>query len=94
MSIAAGLIDGRIDGALAELRVKSCAQIEADTAITWAARAAASYVLYAQTRVLSRLTAAAHYHDEALEHAALAGDELVRDVRQYLAACAAKAGAT
>jgi hypothetical protein len=93
-SAVADLVDARIDGAIAELQAKSCAQIEAATAVTWAARAAASYVLYAQTKSIARLTAAAHYHDEAVEHAALAGGTLVSDVRDYLAACAAKAGAT
>ena len=66
--------------ALAELRVTSLQQIQVETAQVWCGRALAAQML--------GLTAdAIEYAHEAIEHAALSGDDaLLRDVRAMLAA--------
>jgi len=66
--------------------------IEAETALTWAARAGAAFVLYSRTQKLEWALASQTLYDEALEHAAMAGGKFCEDVRQSLAAMRTKAG--
>lgn len=92
MTPVAALIDSRVPAAVAELSQKTLVQIEKETAIAWAARAGASYVLYARTRALVHLEEARGYSDEAIEHAAMACSAFCEDVRQSLAEMRKKAG--
>lgn len=57
-----------------EVRSKTDAQIERETAGKWAARAIACYQEHARTGKQSWLLRATSYRDEAIEHAALVGD--------------------
>lgn len=60
--------------ALVEIREKSVAQIEKDTAYKWASRAIVCYKLFVSTGEQSWLPVAENYEHEALEHAALVRD--------------------
>lgn len=67
-----------VERALSELSVKDRAQIESETATTWASRAIASYTLAVRapdrpTQVL-RFSEGDEYSSEAREHAALVQD--------------------
>jgi hypothetical protein len=64
--------------ALSELRQKSIDQIQMETAYTWAYRAWAA-------KELGLERDAAEYSHEAIEHGALAGDEVLHRVRQIIA---------
>jgi hypothetical protein len=71
-----------LDAAVAELRIKSDAQIELETAQKWANRAVAAYYLHARaldakdrSGATKSLIRAVRFEHEALEHAAEA-DEL------------------
>lgn len=61
--------DLNIQAAVLELQRKTHAQIQIDTARTWAARAIASYMLYMKYGHLGRLLDAEDYRHEAFEHA-------------------------
>jgi hypothetical protein len=61
--------------AIGELRSSSITAIQWSTAVTWAGRAIASFQLFEEAGDLSRLLDAEDYMHEALEHAALTGDE-------------------
>jgi hypothetical protein len=61
--------DEQIDEARREILNKSKVQIEEETAVKWAARAIAAYILFAETRDPSFLFDAVEYHHEAVEHA-------------------------
>lgn len=65
-----------IAAALVELNQKSITQIQAETAYTWAYRAAAAWRM-------QNTADAVEYQHEAIEHAALTGDDtLLDEVRQ------------
>lgn len=65
----------RLRDAIKELSTKSLVEIQIETAYTWAFRAAAAYHL---GKVIDGL----EYEHEAIEHAALSGeDEVLRNVR-------------
>jgi len=64
----------RLPDQYAEVRQKSEAQVERETAKKWAGRAIACFRLYRASGVLDWLTRAHTYRDEALEHAAMVGD--------------------
>lgn len=67
-----------LDDARDELRSKPHEQIQVETAYKWAARACAA-------QELRRTEAACDYGHEAIEHAALSGDDAVlQDVRALL----------
>lgn len=75
--------------ALAELAEKTIEQIQRETAYTWAYRAWAARELATKTTsraaFLGMMCDATEYSAEAVEHAALAGDEVLSDVRQIVA---------
>ena len=70
-----------LDDARREIAEKSRAEIEEETAWKWAARAVATYQGFGGS-----LFDAAHYYEEAIEHAALAdhSGELLRGVREWV----------
>ena len=70
--------------ARAELRNKSCAQIEWETAAKWAARAVAAMELYSTTGELRWALLSGEFRAEAIEHAAAAGDGYADAVRAEL----------
>jgi len=72
------LVTPYIERAIDELSVKSLADIQVETALTWAGRAcAASH--------MGRLADAVEYAHEAIEHAALSGhDTLLGEIRASL----------
>lgn len=86
-------MDLKIDEAIQELQDKPDAMIEFETAVKWAARAAAAYVLSHQSLSnsdkVSWLLRAEDLRHEALEHGALVGDqgavlsELQKEIDQY-----------
>ncbi len=61
----------KVSEARAELSKKSLRMIQRETAITWAARAVASFMSYKRTKNLQWLLDAEEYAHEAVEHAAL-----------------------
>lgn len=63
-----------IQAALEEVRNKTAAEIEEETAYKWAARAIACYRYYAQTLATSWLIKADNFEHEAIEHAAFVRD--------------------
>jgi hypothetical protein len=67
-----------VQGAMSELRTKDDNQLEAETALKWAARAIASYALAVQAGDKSaqtlRFTQGDDFRHEAFEHSAQAGD--------------------
>lgn len=68
-----------IEKAMAELKAKSLRRIQAETAVTWAARACAASMLGLKADSIE-------YAHEAIEHAALSGDDsLLSSVRGDLA---------
>lgn len=81
--------DERLQAAIKELRTKTLRQIQIETAITWMYRCGAAKAIageYADQadlpQVMKYTSDAGEYGHEALEHAALAGDdELLRIVR-------------
>jgi len=77
-----------IEDAIHELRVKTSAQIEKETAYKWAARAAAAYSFYIDNGDARWRLDASKYHDEACEHASLADatGECLREVRKWMSA--------
>ena len=81
------------DNGVSELHQKTIEDVQRETAVTWAGRAAAAYHLYAQSGNVQMLLDAQEYHHEALEHASLDdGDPSVYEtVRHYLAVCKANA---
>jgi hypothetical protein len=69
----------KLQAALAELQAKSLSQIQRETAITWAYRAKAASALGFSADVVE-------YAHEAVEHAALTGDDgALADVRSIIA---------
>jgi hypothetical protein len=70
--------------ALVELQTKSLAQIESETAYTWASRALAAWQLYQQTGDTRRFMAYVTMRDEAIEHAAFASPEVLEELRRVL----------
>jgi hypothetical protein len=67
-----------IEKALKELQQKSLQDIQVETALTWAGRACAA-------ADLNRFTDASEYAHEAIEHAALSGNnKLLKAVRDAL----------
>jgi hypothetical protein len=58
-----------------EVLAKSDRQINVETAYKWAARAVVSFSEFARTKSLEWLLRAEDYRHEALEHAALVGDD-------------------
>jgi hypothetical protein len=62
-----------------ELSRKSLKDVQVDTAYTWASRAVAAVNL-------QRLSDAREYWHEAVEHAALAGNGILADIRAQAAA--------
>ena len=79
-----------LEEAQREIGKKSRAEIEAETAWKWAARAAAAYVYYETGRTVRSnehwLADATDYYHEAIEHAALADHSgtLLREVRRWV----------
>lgn len=61
--------------ALGELSTTSITTIQYRTAVTWAGRAMASFQLFQETGDITRLLDGEDFMHEALEHAALSGDE-------------------
>ena len=80
----------KVDKAHEELKEKSYLEIQYDTTVKWASRAAATYELAVEEKDLKRkmsiLQVAAEYHHEACEHAALYEDrgELLGKVEKEL----------
>lgn len=67
----------------AELRAKSLADIQLDTAYTWASRAVVAMRFYQNTGETRWWSDAREYAHEAIEHAALNGDPvLVQAIEQ------------
>jgi hypothetical protein len=74
--------DLRVSQARADVTTRALGTIQKETAITWAARAVASLRLYHETRQPKWYSDAEEYYHEAIEHAALSGDdELLNAVR-------------
>jgi hypothetical protein len=76
--------------ALDELAAKSLAQIQTETALTWAYRAwaAKAYATKAtsKSQFLDWMNDSTEYAHEAIEHAALVGgDDVLHEVRQIIA---------
>jgi len=68
--------------ARADVTTRSLGNIQKETAITWAARAVACLVLYRETHEPKWFSDAEEYYHEAVEHAALSGDdELLNAIR-------------
>jgi hypothetical protein len=69
-----------------EILAKSRDRIEEDTAYAWAARAVAAYQLHRETGGETWIRDAAHYLDEAYEHAALADrtGTVLQDIRHLV----------
>lgn len=65
-------LEAMISNAQNELCTKSNAEIEKATAYAWAARAIAAYRYYSKGNHVPWLLDAVRYHDEAIEHAAVA----------------------
>lgn len=61
--------------ARSEVLSKSDTDLEIETAQKWAARAIACFKLYDETSDMKWILRAESYHQEALEHAALARDD-------------------
>ena len=80
------MIAERIDKADAELRVTTKAQIDADTAATWGARAVAAHRFYVRTGDIGRLIQAVDYAHECCEHAAGGPDGTLERIRAELSA--------
>ena len=57
-----------------ELQDKAQDEIERETAIKWAARAIAAYIIAREQHNVAVISEADEYRGEALEHAAKAGD--------------------
>ncbi len=77
----------QIQDAIAELTRRTKREIEAETAWRWAARAAAA-VRLANTdraRQLRWIAVAVEYGHEAIEHAAVAGFEVLNEIQAQLA---------
>jgi len=69
-------MDQAINDGLAELRKKSLRQIQVETAYKWSGRACAA-------AMMGRMDDAEEYAHEAIEHAALSGDDrLLAEVRR------------
>lgn len=81
MQIPAITIALNLDEARSELRTKSKAQIELETANKWTARAIAAYELASQTGLFFWIVDAHLYEHEAIEHAAEAGPAQLVAVR-------------
>jgi hypothetical protein len=64
-------LDAACSKAMTELATQSLEDVQRSTAITWAGRALASYIMFMQTGDIHRLLDASEYHHEALEHASL-----------------------
>lgn len=81
------------DTAIAEFQHQTIEDVQRNTAVTWAGRAAGAYHLYVQTGRMQMLLDAMEYHHEALEHAALVESDpgVLDQVRHYLMACKADA---
>ncbi len=75
------MIEADIQAAIAELRKKSKADIETETALKWGYRAIAAHVLHLETTSLQWLLDAHAYEHEALEHASEVSGELVDAIR-------------
>lgn len=74
------MFDKSIAEAVAELRKKTLHQIQVETAVKWAGRACGA-------SLLGLPEDAEEYAHEAIEHAALSGnDDLLRDVRAVMRA--------
>ena len=70
------LMEKSIGDALVELRKKTLRQIQVETAYKWSGRACAA-------AMLGRMDDAEEYAHEAIEHAALSGDDsLLAEVRR------------
>ena len=59
--------------AMGELQQQTMEKIQHRTAITWAGRSLASYILFERTGDLQKLIDAEEFAHEAIEHASLAG---------------------
>lgn len=72
-----------VETARSELKAKSMIDIEKATALTWGARAAASYDLCLEERdswaAVQRFYEAENYRQEALEHAAMVENDAFLD---------------
>lgn len=79
----------QVHNALAELKQRTKQEIEADTAWKWAARAAAAVLLVnaadTDAERFKWISAAVEYGHEAIEHAASAGFDVLRQVKAQLA---------
>lgn len=64
------MIADHLDAARGELRIKSKAQIDTETADTWGARAVAAWEVYVASGNLLWRDLAVEYSHECLEHAA------------------------
>lgn len=77
----------KLNEALQELENKTYRQIQKETAVKWASRAAAAYQNCSKAKKSEKLvlwTVAEEFYHEAIEHAALVEDEedLVKNVRE------------
>lgn len=79
----------QVNAALAELKQHTKQEIEAETAWRWASRAAAAALLVntadTDAQRFQWIAAAVEYGHEAIEHAASAGFDVLRQVKAQLA---------
>jgi hypothetical protein len=82
-----------MEAGIEELHHQSIRDIQRQTAVTWAGRAAAAFHFYGQGAGLPWLLDATEYEHEALEHAALVTDDpdLLETVRHFLTVARADA---
>lgn len=70
-----------VEEAIREVQTKSDKDIETETAYKWASRAIACYLLYKKTGDMQFFLRGEEYRHEAIEHGALAGDDVLRVIR-------------
>lgn len=85
MDILSAQLAAATNKAMDEFHEKTIEMVQHATAIAWAGRALASYMLLAETGELQRLLDAEEYAHEALEHAALADPSLCSAIALHLA---------
>lgn len=78
-----------VAAALTEVQEKTQAEIEAETARAWGARAVACFLLFKTTGRTDWFMRAEHYRGEALEHAAMVDDNglTVQTISGEMSAC-------
>lgn len=73
--------DEDIKEAATELSGKSITEIQEETAYKWGSRACAAYEAFLETKDMEWLFDGHEYYHEAIEHAALTGDEVLSNVK-------------